>query len=452
MMRRRPKSFLPVMLILMFIPLVLAGCNSAILEQTADAKSAGRDKKQQVTTLHFWFSIGGEFQRDFQKYVIEEFEKTHPGIKVKLTIAEDADKTHISDKLLAAIAGKSSPDVAVIDRFTIGSMAAKGAVEDISDLVRRDGIQAADYDPGAWEEVRYQNKVYGLPFLADTRAMYYNKTLMRNAGLNPERPPGTIEELDDMVEKLFIKNRKGKYEQVGFVPWMGQGSLFTHALNFGARFAGDNGEFDLSEPQTAQALKWMTSYAKKYDIANLSEFSDTTAQIGVSPFWTGKIGFVFEGNWILRDLEKYRPEFEWGVAPMPSVHDSPQTSWIGGNAMIIPKGAVQRELAWAFIKYAAQKDGNFRWAEHAGGTGLMTSMPAVNERLGLSQDHNMRVFLDLMSTSQIRPVSPAASFYWAETYRIRDLAINGKGAPAALLQEAKDNIGAELAKIKRQEK
>ena len=47
-------------------------------------------------------------------------------------------------------------------------------------------------------------------------------------------------------------------------------------------------------------------------------------QTGMNPFWTGKVGFVFDGNWILNDLDKYKPTFEWGVAPMPSAEGYPK--------------------------------------------------------------------------------------------------------------------------------
>ncbi|WP_165452701.1 ABC transporter substrate-binding protein [Paenibacillus thalictri] len=427
--------------------LIMSGCRISDPGIQAIKGLAGeKTAHQNPTTIQFWFSIGGDFQRDFQKYVIDEFEKANPDIKVKMSFAEETGKTHVSDKLLTAIAAGNAPDVATFDRFAIGSWAAKGAIDDITDLIQRDGIDPNDYYRSVWEETNYKGKVYALPFLVDTRAMYYNKTLMEKAGFDPNKPPTTMEELDRMAEKMFLKNRNGKYEQVGFLPWMGQGSLFTHGVNFGASFM-TNGEFDPTEPQVVKALQWMAAYAKKYDISSLNGFSESLAQYEMEPFWTGKVGFEFQTNWILSGAQQNKPDFEWGVALMPSESGSPSLSWIGGNALIIPHGAKNREAAWRFIKFVALKEGNLLWTRRPNGKGLITSMPAVNEQLKLREDPNIKVFLDLLTTAKIRPVSPVASFYWAEMYRVRDLALNGKGVPDALLKEAKKNMDAELAKI-----
>ncbi|TBL73892.1 ABC transporter substrate-binding protein [Paenibacillus thalictri] len=445
-MNGRSNGLFSVLTAFMFV-LALLGCQNAVLDDKKP-EAAGKENAgpKNQTMINFWFSFGGDFQRDFQKYIIDEFEKANPDIKVKMTFAEETGKTHVSDKLLTAIAAGNAPDVATFDRFAIGSWAAKGALEDISDLIKRDGIRQDDYYRGVWEETVYKGRVYALPFLVDTRAMYYNKTLLEKAGFDPEKPPQTIDELDRMAEKLFVKNKNGKYEQVGFLPWMGQGSLFTHGINFGASFV-NKGEFDPTEPQVVKALEWMTGYAQKYDISTLTGFSNAVAQTGLEPFWTGRVGFVFHGNWILSGAPQYKPDFEWGVAPMPSATGSPSMSWVGGNAFVIPKGAKNREAAWRFVKFVAHKEGNLLWAGRPNGRGLITSMPAVNAQLKLYEDAKLRVFLDLLATARTRPVSPVASFYWAEMYRIRDLALNGKGSPAALLKEAKKNTDAELQKL-----
>lgn len=443
------RSFILFAAALLSAAVVLPGCgsggNRAEGSGTPDgaSPSAGNDGGADggaVTTVDFWVNWGGDFKKDYQKYVIDEFEKSHPNIKVKMTYVEG------TDKLLTSIAGGNPPDVAQLDRFMVGSWAAKGSLEDLTPLVDRDGIRKEDYYPGVWAETTYKDKVYALPWGTDARALYYNKTMMQKAGLDPNKPPTTIEELDQMADRMFKKAGNGKYDEIGFIPWMNQGHLYTYGWSFGGKFE-DNGELTPNDPQVVKALEWMVGYAKKYDIATLSSFSNAMGQTGMNPFWTGKVGFVTDGNWILNDLAKTKPNFEWGVTPIPSPEGLPPTTWSGGFSYTIPKGAKHKEAAWELIKFIAGHDGTLLWAKRPDGANDITAMPQINEELKMADNPNLKVFLDLMPTAKFRPVTPVGQKMWDELTRVRDLAINGKGDPRALLDEVKKNVDNELAQI-----
>lgn len=427
--------------VIVTIAVVLTGCgggDKAAGDQTNGGKASGGSGKQE--TVEFWVNWGGDFKKDYQKYVIDEFEKKFPNIKVKMTYVEG------TDKLLTSIAGGNPPDVAQLDRFMVGSWAAKGSLEDLTPLVERDGINKDDYYPAVWSEANYENKVFAMPWGTDARALYYNKTLMKEAGLDPNKPPKTITELDQMAEKIFKKGSNGKYERVGYIPWMNQGFFYTQAWNWGGKFE-DNGELTPNDPQNVKALEWMVGYAKKYDIANLSSFSNAMGQTGLNPFWTGKVGFIIDGNWILNDLAKAKPQFEWGVTPMPPADGYQPTTWSGGFSYVIPKGAKQKEAAWELIKFIAGYEGTLLWAKRPNAGNDITAMPKVNEELKMNENPNLKVFLDLMPTAKFRPVTPVGQKLWDEALRVQDLAINGKGEPKALLDEVKRNVDNELAKI-----
>lgn len=251
-----------------------------------------------------------------------------------------------------------------------------------------------------------------------------------------------------MAEAIFKKGSNGKYTQIGFIPWMNQGFFYTQAWNWGGKWE-ENGELTPNHPQNVKALEWMAGYAKKYNIENLASFSNAMGQTGMNPFWTGKVGFVFDGNWILNDLAKYKPKFEWGVAPMPAPEGYEPVTWAGGWSYVIPKGAKHEKEAWEFVKFVAHKEGTLLWAKRPTAGNDITAMPSVNEELKIAENPNLKVFLDLMPKAYTRPVTPVGSFLWNETFRVQDLAINGKGEPQKLLDEVKKNVDAELAKLKK---
>lgn len=422
--------------------------NSTSSNTSSNSDSKGSNDSGEKVTIDFWFPWGGDFQKDFKKTVVDPFEQAHPNIKVNMTFVETTGQTQASDKLLTAIAGGNPPDVALFDRFLIGSWAAKGSLTNLKPyLDASDDLKADDYYPGLWAEVVYKDGVYGLPWGTDNRAMYYNKTLMKQAGLDPEKPPTTLQELDQMAEKIFKKGKNGKYDTIGFIPWMNQGFFYTQAWNWGGKWEDADHNLTPNDPQNVKALQWMADYAKKYDIANLTSFSDAMGQTGMNPIWSGKVGFAFDGNWVLNDLAKYKPTFEWGVAPMPSAEGYPQVTWAGGWSYVVPKGSKHEKEAWEFVKYVAGHDGTLGYAKRPNAGNDITAMPKVNEELKLADNPNLKIFLDLMPTAFTRPVTPVGSFLWNETMRVQDLAIHGKGDPQALLDEVKKNVDAELAKL-----
>jgi len=419
---------------------------NAASNDTADTGGASGGSSGDPVTITFWFPWGGDFQKEFAETVVKPFEAANPDIKVKMTFVENTGNTQASDKLLTAIAGGKAPDVALFDRFMVGQWADKGSLEDITEYVERDDM-AGIYYPSVWSEAQYEGRTYALPWNTDNRGMYYNKNLMKEAGLDPEKPPVTMAELDAMAEKMFKKNGSGKYDQVGFIPWMGQGFLYTQGWNFGGQWEKD-GELTPNDPQIVKALEWMQGYAKKYDAKTLTSFSDAMGQTGQNPFLSGKVGFIFDGNWLLNDIDKYKANFEWGVAPMPYGGGDGPFTWAGGWSYVMPKGAKNKDQAWKFMKFVAGKEGTLLWAKRPTGKFDLTCIPEVNSQLGLDTKENMEVFVGLMDKAFIRPVSPVGGFMWNEMFRVQDLAINLKGEPQALLDEVKKNVDAELAKVK----
>lgn len=443
------KRISAMLVIALAIVIVLAGCSgkSGTSGLEDNGEPDGTAPADQVT-IDFWFPWGGDYQKEFKQYVVDEFEKKHPNIKVKMTFVEASGQTQSSDKLLTAIAGGNPPDVALFDRFLIGSWASKGSLTDLTEFVENGGVSPDDYYKSVWDETVYENKVYALPWGTDNRAMYYNKTLMKKAGLDPNNPPKTMAELDEMAEAMFVEGNNGKYDEIGFIPWMNQGFLYTQAWNWGGAWEQD-GELTPNNPQNVKALDWMAGYAKKYNIENLTSFSTAIGQTGMNAFWTGKVGFVFDGNWVLNDLSKYKPEFEWGVAPMPAADGYPSVTWAGGWSYVIPKGAAHTKEAWEFVKFVAHKEGTLLWSKRPTAGNDITVLPSVNEELKLADNPNLKIFLDMMPNAYTRPVTPVGSFLWNETMRVQDLAINGKGEARQLLDEVKKNVDAELAKIKK---
>ena len=128
----------------------------------------------------------------------------------------------------------------------------------------------------------YQGQVWHLPLQVDPNfPFFWNKATLRQAGLNPDRAPATVDELDQAAQTL---NREagGQWERVGFVPWSWYGtgnSVVTAAYAFGGSFYDrDRDRATFNHPQVVRAVEWMAGWGQRLDVDRITQmFSGTNA-------------------------------------------------------------------------------------------------------------------------------------------------------------------------------
>jgi ABC-type glycerol-3-phosphate transport system substrate-binding protein len=108
----------------------------------------------------------------------------------------------IEQKLLIASAGKNPPDLAGIYSYMTPSYADKGALTELTARARQAGLDRSRYVGRYYDLAVHRGKVWGLPTTPASVALHWNKRLFREVGLDPEKPPETLEQLDEMAEKL----------------------------------------------------------------------------------------------------------------------------------------------------------------------------------------------------------------------------------------------------------
>ncbi|GIP35385.1 ABC transporter substrate-binding protein [Paenibacillus sp. J2TS4] len=416
----------------------LAACSSQQAEKPGDpapGKSEG-----QTTTITFWHGTT-DTEKDGLDKIMKAFNEQNPDIKVEATyIAQQGQGQN--EKLLAAIAGGNPPDVAFFDRFEIGSWAARGSLTDLTDRANADNIDSFDYYPFAKDEATYKDRLYGLPMDTDSRLLFYNKDQFKEVGLDPENPPKTIKELEEAAEKLTKKEGR-RFERIGFIPWYDQGWIYTWGWSFGGDFYDKNsGKVTAEDPQVVESLQWMVDFAKKYNIEDVAAFTDSAGSAAENPFLTGQLSMTVSGPWRTSGIKLYKPDLNYGVAPIPTPTGDNFTTWAGGWSFIIPKGAKNEDAAWEFIKFAAGKEGQKIYSET---TGNLASIKSVNDELH-KDDPIMKPFKDILPNAHHRPVISAGSLLWNELARARDMAIHEKGTPQELLEAVSKKVNDEINK------
>ena len=134
---------------------------------------------------------------DYVNGLIGNFESSHPNIKVKWV---DLPQAVSRQKLMAGIAAGQPPDVVNTSTDFALTLAQNGAISDMDEYV---SDQARDlYFQNIWDAVKVDGKVYAVPWYVTTKVLIYNKAVLKQAGLNPDKPPRTVEELDAMATQV----------------------------------------------------------------------------------------------------------------------------------------------------------------------------------------------------------------------------------------------------------
>ncbi len=417
----------------------LAGC--------APAPETGRDGKPLVRVWHVW---GGTMAEGFAK-ICNAFRKSHPGIDLRTVFA--ANDLATNQKFFTAVAAHKPPEVVFVDGPQVASWAEWGALESLSDLCRRDGIRAQDFFPPCWRQTVYKGQVWALTFCADPNfGFVWNRESFRKAGLDPDRPPTTIRELDRCA-KALTRYQDGQLVQIGLIPWAQYGeanSLFTWGWAFGGRFYDPvHDRITADDPRVVKALEWMTSYAKMYDVTKIASLQQGFGAAEQNPFITGKVAMMCLHIGGIADLKRYAPDLDYGIGYIPAPPGGePHSSWVGGWCVAIPRGVKHREAAWKFIKWlCATPEGTNLVGE---ATGLFPGFRKSPYFDKVRKNKRYGQFLRILEECRHqRPVMPVQARYMRELTRAVDAAVYGRATPKQALEHARIVTQRELDAVRK---
>ncbi|MCB0104757.1 MAG: ABC transporter substrate-binding protein [Caldilineaceae bacterium] len=267
-----------------------------------------------------------------------------------------------TDKVIAALAGNDPPDILVTGGpDNVGTWAREDLVTPLDDLISTSGIDLEDIYDAPLSQCAYQGSYFCLPWGTDTYALFWNKDLFEDAGLDPEQPPQTLEELVEMAKQLTIVEDDGTISQIGFVPDFSWSHLDLYTAMMGGWWYNEDGtEITFTSDAVVNALKWEQQFYcnSDYSTDEIQRFKSGFGDYS-SPdngFYNGKIAMMVEGEWQPGPnfIQNYKPELYYGVAPFPYPQADPgraNTSVVSGSVVMIPDGAKNKEasadlLAW----------------------------------------------------------------------------------------------------------
>ncbi|XOI97609.1 ABC transporter substrate-binding protein [Paenibacillus polymyxa] len=430
-MRRSKKFAFPILVYFLVMLLLVTACST---------KGGSNDQAGEgITTVTMWHGLTS-IDLDNMNKVVKAFEEKNPTIKMKLVYTESNEGS--DQKLLTAVAGGNPPDVALFDRFKVGTWAAQGSLTDLSSMAAESGIRKEMYYPFAWEESSYQGKLYAMPMDTDSRLLFYNKDHFKEVGLDPNKPPQTIAELESAADKLTIKEGK-RFKRIGFIPWYSQGWLYTWGWAFGGEFQdAATGKITANDPKVVEALQWMTDFGKKYNVEDIAGFTSAAGSEEMDPFISGQVSMKISGNFTVKGIEKFKPDLNYGVAPIPTPTGTNFTTWSGGGSAIIPKGAKNVASAWEFLEFLGKEEGQTLLNADS----QISVIDSVNDQYGYKDDPIMKEFINILPNSHNRPVIPEGQLLWNELASATEKATRGNGTPKENLDRVTETVNKALEK------
>lgn len=280
------------------------------------------------------------------------FEQAHPGVRISLVT--DPDTTYTTDQRKAIYtadfqANQARYDLVYMDIIWVAQFVDQ--LQDLTPLVRRDGLDLRGFLPSELEAGRYGDGLYRLPMRADVGLLYYRQDLLAE-------PPATLNQLNQTVDRLKQQGQT----QVGYL-WQGrsyEGLVvnFVEALaSLGGRWIDPaTGQPELDSPAAIAAARLLRQLIATGVSPTI--VTDYTEQASLE-------AFLSEPALLLRGWPYFRFAMEAlsdnvAISPPLAFGEKPGVGCRGGWGFGIPKNAAHGDLAWEAIQYftsiAAQKE------------------------------------------------------------------------------------------------
>lgn len=303
------------------------------------------------TTLNALFMSQAAYSEDNIKEMTAAFEAANPGITVDL---EFVPYEALHDKIIAAAgAGDDGYDVVLFDVIWPAEFADGGFLQDVTDRIPAD-LTDKIFD-GAWTTVQYDDKRYGMPWILDTKYLFYNTEILAKAGI--KTPPLTWKEV---LEQAKTIKDKGLVEYPLVWSWSQSEAMICDFTTLTAANGGkffDDGKPAFETGGAKAALDYMTSSLKDglTNPASLEYFEEDVRRV----FSTGDAAFAM--NWtymnaLVNDPSESQVAGKVGVISAPGVAGQSEASAVNGSMGLgIPTNSPHADEAWAYITHLTQR-------------------------------------------------------------------------------------------------
>lgn len=365
--------------------------------------------------LTFFFAANPD-ERAARMRIVEEFQRHHPGIKVRALLSAPG----VMQQLSTFCAGGRCPDVLMAWELTYSELAARGVLLDLNTMLAKDRAFADDLRSDGiaplYDTFTFNGGQYAFPEQWSGNYLFYNRRLFADAGA--PAPPATWERPWTYAEFLetataLTKRRSGRATQWGFVNmWFSYYSAGLFAMNNGVPWSTplkNPTHFNFDQDAFIEAVQFYADLSTKHKVApNASEVQSMSTP---DLFAAGKAAIALGGHWRYQTFIR-ADGLDFDVAPLPIGPALPKghaaRSDIGATGLAISASSQRKEQAWEFVKFATGPVGQALIGESSLFVPVLRS--ALNSA-GFANAHqgvgNLSVLTEGPAHSEGLPVTPA---------------------------------------------
>ncbi|MFD2208093.1 ABC transporter substrate-binding protein [Kiloniella antarctica] len=323
-------------------------------------------------TMYYPVAVGGPLTKIVDG-MIEDFEKQNPDINVNAIYAGNYNDARI--KALAALKSGKPAQTSVMFSIDTYELIEQGAIVAFDDVVetKEEKEWLKSFYPALMENGQTQGKTWGIPFQRSTIVMYYNKDAFRAAGLDPEVPPATWDDLVTTGKKLTKDGQWGTMiPSTGYPYWM-FGALSMQ--NDQVLMNNEGNQTYFNAPATIEALEFWKDLGTKHGIMPKGTIEWGTLR---QNFLEGKTAMMWHSTGNLSAV-KQNAKFDFGVAMLPA-QKRRGTPTGGGNFYIFEKtSAEERKATMKLIRFLTEPKRTAEWSMKTGYLGTRADAYATPE-------------------------------------------------------------------------
>ena len=385
--------------------LVLVGCGGGGGGQGGSGGS--EEYSGPSVELAFWNGFTGG-DGPYMNALVDQFNAEHDNIQVSTNTVEWED---YYQRVPAAVRTEEGPDVGIMHVDQLGTNAARGVIIPLDEVADALGLEESDFDPTVWNAGIYDGQRFGIPLDIHPLALYYNKGLMEEAGLDPNRPPQTRDEYESALEELRGNGIQGSW--VSPFPFTGTMQFESLLWQFGGDLYNEGAtRATFNSDAGVEALTWMVDL-----VENGYSPSDVAQDAEFIAFQNGENALHWNGIWQINALKEVE-DLDWGVAPLPRI-GSEDAAWASSHNFVITQQATtdenKVEASQVFINWISQQ--SIEWAR----AGQIPARNSVRESQEFEDLPEQATVAQEVPYVHFRPPVPGIGDIQPETY---DQAVN----------------------------
>lgn len=316
----------------------------------AEQAAAQEEKEYEPTTLTFWNGFTSTDGEVLQQ-IVDDFNATN---EWNITIEMDVMPWDtFNEKLPAAIAAGDAPDFVLCSSGYYVPYVEAGSFVDVSEFYDLPDVDKNDFDPNVVDLLYYDDLCVGIPMQMVSHYFYWDKDLYEAAGLDPESPPETWEQVIEYAEILTDKSKN----QYGFlVPAdnnvMAQYCMYAHGGGY------------MNEEETEAQFNSEANLAAFEDLRTLYEYSPKDSDDNT--YISGQLAQFINGPWIINGLREN--EINFGVTAVPPCEGNDPGAAVIPVGFSIPKTTSDehKELVYKFVQHWNSEEICTKWTKECG--------------------------------------------------------------------------------------